>query len=473
MTDAIQSAVRLLDGAVRYDGEMVTVTRPATLQTEAMDRLVERAVFGKTDEQREAARWLIWELGQAVGCMPASIHELYLARGRGECGGFTVPAMNLRVLAYDTARAIFRAAVKRKAAALICEIARSEIAYTDQRPAEYTAVVLGAALREGHRGPVFLQGDHFQVSAAKYRADPEKEVDAIRTLIEEGLAAGFFNIDVDTSTLVDLSHPTLDAQQRENYVRAAELTAHVREHEPDGVTVSVGGEIGEVGGKNSTVEELVAYMDGFNRTLRELGPGYTGLSKISVQTGTSHGGVVLPDGSIAQVKLDLQALKALSEAASRRYHMGGAVQHGASTLPEAAFVNFPKYGACEIHLATNFQNIVFDHPDLPADIRDGYRQWVLANCAGERKADDSEQQFIYKSRKKAIGPFKDRMWHMPRPVLDAITHDLEQTFGMLFDRLNIGGTADVVGRFVRAPVMRHSAPQPVAAAAPDDAEAGE
>ncbi len=36
-------------------------------------------------------------------------------------------------------------------------------------------------------------------------------------------------------------------------------------HEPAGVTVSVGGEIGEVGGKNSDIHELHAYMDGFNR----------------------------------------------------------------------------------------------------------------------------------------------------------------------------------------------------------------
>lgn len=473
MNDAIQNAVRLLDGAAKYDGDTVKVAKAAALQTDAMDRLVRLAVFGKTDEEREAARWLIWELGQEVGCRPASIHDLYMARGRGDCGGFTVPAMNLRVLAYDTARAVFRAAVKRKASALICEIARSEIAYCEQRPAEYAAVVLAAALREGHRGPVFIQGDHFQVSAAKYKVEPDKEVDAIRTLIEEGLAAGFFNIDIDTSTLVDLAHPTLDTQQRENYVRAAELTAHVREHEPDDVTVSVGGEIGEVGGKNSTVEELEVYMDGFNRTLKELGRGYTGLSKISVQTGTSHGGVVLPDGTIAKVKLDLDALKALSEAASKRYQMGGAVQHGASTLPEEAFVSFPKFGACEIHLATNFQNMVFDHPRLPADIREGYKQWVIQNCVSERKAGDSEQQFIYKSRKKAIGPFKKQMWDMPRPVLDAIGADLEKTFGMLFDRLNIGGTTEVVSRYVKAPVLRHSAPQPVAAAAPDDAEAGE
>jgi len=320
---------------------------------------------------------------------------------------------------------------------------------------------------------VFIQGDHFQANAAKYKGDPDKELDAIRTLIDEGLAAGFFNIDIDTSTLVDLAHPTLDEQQRENYVRAAELTAYIRDHEPENVTVSVGGEIGEVGGKNSTVEELRAYMDGYNRTLRGLGKEYAGLSKISIQTGTSHGGVVMADGSIAQVKLDLNALKTLSQEASKKYRLGGAVQHGASTLPEGAFGNFPKHDACEIHLATGFQNMVFDHPKIPAPLREQVRAWVVENCASERKVSDSEQQFLYKSRKKAIGPFKRQMWDMPADVLAAISVDLEARFGFLFDQLKIGGTSEVVARYVRAPEMRRSGSRPVAVAAPDDAEAGE
>jgi fructose/tagatose bisphosphate aldolase len=307
---------------------------PAVRQSAAMDALVRRAVFG-APEERDAARQLIWEIGQDAGVRPASIHELYVARGRGEVPPFTTPAINVRVLAYDTARAIFRAARRLDVGAVICEIARSEIGYTDQRPAEYVAVMTAAALREGFVGPLFVQGDHVQVNVKKYAADPEAELDAVRALITEELAAGFYNIDVDTSTLVDLSKPTLDEQQRVNYERAAELTKFIRDREPAGVTVSVGAEIGEVGGKNSDVHELRAFMEGYRRTLARLGP-YTGISKISVQTGTSHGGVVLPDGSIARVQLDLEALKALSREARERWGLGGAVQHGASTPKRSA-----------------------------------------------------------------------------------------------------------------------------------------
>src|SRR5712691_9862981 len=426
---------------------------PSARHTAAMDELVRQAVFGAPDE-REQARWLIWEIGQQAGVRPASIHELYLARGRGEVPPFTTPAINVRVLAYDSARAVFRAAHRLEVGAVICEIARSEIGYTDQRPAEYVAVMTAAALREGFTGPIFIQGDHVQVNAKKYAADPDAELQALRTLIEEELHAGFYNIDVDTSALVDLAQATLDEQQRANYERAAELTRFIRDREPDGVTVSVGAEIGEVGGKNSDVHELQAFMDGYRRALKGLGTR-TGISKISVQTGTSHGGVVLPDGSIAKVQLDLEALRALSQMARAKYGLGGAVQHGASTLPPQAFSQFPACEAIEIHLATNFQTIVFDHPRLPADLRAEINAWVKAECKDEWRKGDTEQQFIYKSRKKAVGPFKQRMWDLPEDVRQVIGADLEKTFAFLFEQLRVAGTRAAADRFVKPPLQSH------------------
>ncbi len=444
---------------------------PAVRQSAKMDALVRQAVFGSEDE-RTQARWMIWEIGQRAGVRPASIHELYMARGRGDVPPFTTPAMNVRILSYDTGRAIFRAAKRVDAGAIICEIARSEIAYTDQRPAEYVAVMTAAALREGFTGPLFIQGDHVQVNAKKYAADADAELKALRALIEEELHAGFCNVDIDTSTLVDLSKPNLDEQQRTNYERAAELTQFIRDGEPEGVTVSVGAEIGEVGGKNSDVHELKAFMEGYNRTLKTLDTS-PGISKISVQTGTSHGGVVLPDGSIAKVKLDLEALQALSLDARKKYGLGGAVQHGASTLPPEAFSQFPQCEAVEIHLATNFQTIVMDHPALPQDLRREVNEWVKVEAKEEWKKGDTEEQFIYKSRKKAIGPFKRRFWDLPADVRAAIGADLEKTFAFLFEQLRVKGTRAATDKYVKPKLDSHAAPRAALVSAPDDAEAGE
>jgi fructose/tagatose bisphosphate aldolase len=448
MADAVKPAATVLS-------DRVSVTNPAAVGGDLVDRLVWTAVFGKDAELRGAARWIIRNLGAAAGIRPASIHDLYMAMGRGDAGGFTVPAINVRAMTYDTARAVVRAATKLKAGALIFEIARSEIGYTAQRPHEYSAVVIGAALREGFSGPLFIQGDHVQANAKKYNSpDRDKEVDAVRTLIKEEIAAGFYNIDIDTSTLVDLTKATLAEQQEVNVSLAAELTVLIRQHEPQGLTVSVGGEIGEVGGKNSDVHELHAFMKGYAEALQRRRPGCTGISKISVQTGTAHGGFVNADGTVrTDVSIDLKTLEELSRLARKEYGLGGAVQHGASTLPPEAFDAFPRAGACEIHLATDFQNMVYEHPEFPRELKAEMYAWIRENATEERKPKDTEEQFIYKARKKAIGPFKERMWSISEERRRAIGQALEERFTFLMMKLKIGDTVDVVSRFVEAPQL--------------------
>src|SRR5258705_9610844 len=404
MADAVNRAATLLS-------DRVSVTHADAVTGDLVDKLAWTAVFGADAELRGTARWIIRSLAAAAGIRPASIHDLYMAMGRGDVGGFTVPAINVRAMAYDTARAVVRSAKKLGAGAFILEIARSEIGYPEQRPHEYAAIVIAAALREGFRGPLFIQGDHVQTNAKKYNSpERDKELETLRALIKEEMAAGFYNIDIDTSTLVDLSKATLAEQQEVNVSLAADFAVFIRKHEPQGVTVSVGGEIGEVGGKNSDVHELRTYMDGFNRKLKERGPDLVGLSKISVQTGTAHGGFVNADGTVrTDVKIDLNTLEELSRLARTEYGLAGAVQHGASTLPPDAFDAFPKAGACEIHLATDFQNMVYEHPQFPKALKDEMYAWTREHAAEELKPSDTEQQFLYKGRKKAIGPFKKQL----------------------------------------------------------------
>jgi fructose/tagatose bisphosphate aldolase len=445
---SVEALVEAVSSVARIDGDTITVT--GTADPSLIDHLAHTSSFGATPEIKGTARWVIRALAAARGVKPASIHELYIAMGRGETGGFTVPAMNLRMMTYYTARAAIRAATAARAGAFIFEIARSEIGYTEQRPHEYVASVLAAALREGFEGPIFFQGDHVQVNAKKYAsADRDKELDTLRTLIQEEIAAGFYNIDIDTSTLVDLDKATLDEQQKVNCDLCADFTQFIRSHEPKGVTISVGGEIGEVGGKNSDIHELHAFMRGYLQALKTRGAALTGISKISVQTGTAHGGFVAADGKVrTDVKLDLVALEELSATARKEYGLGGAVQHGASTLPPDAFDAFPKAGACEIHLATDFQNMVYEHPSFPKALKDEMYAWTRDHAAEERKPSDTEQQFLYKGRKKAIGPFKKQLWSLDAPARDAIGVSLQERFAFLMGKLNIGGTSDAIRRHV-------------------------
>ena len=447
----------LLSGIAHLDGERLVLDDAAALRGRGIRDVVWTATFSADEGAREAARWIVWEASQALGCHSASIHELYMARGRGEVGGFTVPAINLRTQVYDMAAAIFRAAAAREVGTVILELARSEQEYTFQRPGEYITGALAGAIAAGWSSPVFVQGDHYQFNARKYVADPEATTDGVRKLAREAVACGYGNIDIDSSTLVDLSFPTVDEQQRVNYQRAAELSALIRSVEPAGLTISIGGEIGEVGKENSTEAELRTYLDGYRLELDRLaGAGAIGLSKVSVQTGTSHGGIPLPGGGVAAVKLDFGTLERLS-AVAREYGLAGAVQHGASTLPDELFHRFPAVQTAEVHLATGFQNLLYEHPAFPADLHREIDGWCGANCAEERREGESETQFIYKTRKKALGPYKRTLWELT--TRDEIIAAQEAKIGYLMDQLAVGGTAALVARYVRPLAISRPLPE--------------
>ncbi len=386
-----------------------------------------------------------------------------MARAHGEVSGFTVPAINIRAQTFDMARIIFETAAAKDVGAVILELARSEQTYTYQRPIDYATACLAGAVAAGWKGPVFLQGDHYQFNARKYAADAESMTEEIRRACRLALDAGYRNIDIDSSTLVDLSLPTVEEQQRANYERTAELSALIRSLQSDGVTVSIGGEIGEVGKSNSTEGELHAYLDGLRRELARTAPDALGISKVSVQTGTSHGGVVLPDGSVARVAVDFDVHRRLGEVARREYGLAGTVQHGASTLPDEMFHTFREVETAEIHLATGFQNALYEHPAFPAELHAKIEAWCFANVLDERKPDQTDQQFVYTARKKAIGPFKRDLWDLS--TKDVILESQAAKIEFLFHELGVIGTRSMVEKYVQPLELHRPMPEALSAAA--------
>ncbi|MCX7829529.1 MAG: class II fructose-bisphosphate aldolase [Acidobacteria bacterium] len=451
--DSVKTMEEKLQNAVGFEGGKAILKDKLLLQGELTDSLIETAVFANEDSLKAKARHFIKLISNALNIKLASIHSLYSEIGRGNVRAMTVPAMNLRGLAYDSARAFYRAAKRLNCGAFIFEIAKSEMQYTSQKPNEYVASMLAAAIREGYEGFVFVQGDHFQANAKKYFEDKEKEIASLKKLIKESILAGFYNIDIDSSTLVQLEKPTVREQQKENSFVCAELTNFIREIEPQGISVSIGGEIGEVGGHNSTVEEFEAFMEEYIPLLKSGEP----IKKISVQTGTSHGGVVLPDGTIAKVKLDFSVLENISKVAREKYKMGGTVQHGASTLPDEMFHKFKEHGAVEVHLATGFQNLIYDHPNLPYDLREKVYDYLLKNFSKERKEGETEEQFFYKIRKKGWGdPLKKDWWAIPSDAKEAIFQDLEDKFAFLIEQLGVNETSEIIKKVVSAPEIKTS-----------------
>ncbi|MEC4682781.1 MAG: class II fructose-bisphosphate aldolase [Nitrospirota bacterium] len=425
------------------------VTDLVRLKKDYLESLAEDLMFQNDPQIRTQAFRLIRAAFVRSGGMLSSIEPLYRAIGRGEVAGFTVPAINIRGLTYLTVRRVFRAMARINGGPVLFELAKSEIGYSFQRPMEYAGLVMAGAIAEGHSGPVFVQGDHYQFNAKSYAKDPNAEIEGLKKLIQESIEAGYRNIDIDASTLVTLEPSALEDQQMDNGKMTALLTHFIRQITPDGTRfpVSVGGEIGEVGKENSTPEELDAFMAVYTKELSRLDSRDLPISKISVQTGTSHGGVPLPDGRIAPVSLDFKTLQALGERARSQYHMGGAVQHGASTLPDDLFDHFPKVGTLEIHLATGFQNAVFDHPSFPSELKKEMEEFMKNEFSGERKAGETEEQFFYKNRKRVYGPFKKKLVSLPDRTLETIMDDLEERFVMIFKKLGLSGTQDLLGRY--------------------------
>ena len=154
----------------------------------------------------------------------------------------------------------------------------------------------------------------------------------------------------------------------------------------------------------------------------------------------------LPGGGVATVKLDFEVLRELGEIA-RSYGLAGAVQHGASTLPDELFHRFPAVETAEIHLATGFQNTLYEHPAFPRELLDRISAWCVVNAADERKPDQTEEQFLYTTRKKAIGPFKRALWDLE--TKDEILAAQAAKVAFLFTELRVNGSLELVHRYVQ------------------------
>ncbi len=394
--------------------------------------LAEQVLLG-TPSEKQTASAQIYQAAATAGIRISSIAELYEAIAQGQVAQqFSVPAVNVRGLTMLTAAAIFRAAQQGDVGAFIFELARSEMGYTQQPPAVYVPLILAGALEAGWTGPVFIQGDHYQAKAASSGVPVAGEIAAIKDLIRTSLAAGMLNIDIDMSTLVDLEKATVAEQQIPNVQHTNELMSYIRSLE-SGIEISVGGELGHIGGTNSTKEECEVFLS-----------QVAGLRKLSIQTGTEHGGVVNADGTLAKMTVDFNLHKELTDFIRPTFGLAGTVQHGASTLPDEAFARLPQVKTVEVHLATGIQNLVFDHAAFPQDLTKQFADWIFEKRAAERKEGMSDAQLVYRERKRAWGKFKRELWELPTDAVEQISQAVEWRMGEFFNWLGVKGTRSLV-----------------------------
>jgi len=316
--------------------------------------------------------------------MFASIQKLYQEIAKGQADGFTVPAFNIRTLTYDAMRALFRAAKETNTGAFIIELAKSEMGYTNQTPKEYADNCLRAAEAESFEGPIFLQGDHF-----KLKENTSEDIKELEELITQSIKVGFYNIDIDCSAL----------PLEENIKQTSHFINFIKNINDD---VSIGAEVGEIGKQNTLPDNLEKFLNKVK-----------GISKVAVQTGTSHG----KGGEV-----DFKLVEELGKIAKQN-GLAGVVQHGASTLPDNIFEKFAKFDVCEIHLATGINQIIIDN--LPQDIKEKIKS------------------------KKDLGPLKPEMLNIDQKYITIIVDKLEEEFTFFFKNLKVENTAKLVSGIYR------------------------
>lgn len=124
------------------------------------------------------------------------------------------------------------------------------------------------------------------------------------------------------------------------------------------------------------------------------------------------------------------------------------MQHGASTLPEDMFHKFPENDTLEVHLATGFQNMLLDSQNFPAELRNKMYEWLKVNAANERKEGETDEQFLYKARKKALGPFKKDIMGLPQDTRDKLAAEIEHKFDFLFKQLDSVNNRQIADKYV-------------------------
>lgn len=371
-----------------------------------------------------------------VGIRPAPVGPIYRALAEDALPPLTVPAFNLRGLTFDTARAIYGKAKQLNAAGLMFELAPSEAATGDQSFTQYAALICAAAASVDYRGPVLIQGDHFEVRTVGQLGETEQ-------LARLALRSGFMQIDLDAAGLA-VAGVNPATRQGPNATATASLISKLSTSAPAGTIF--GGEVGEIGGANTTPEELETFIE---LVRDQAGTAASLFGKVSVQTGTRHGGMSDEAGRPTRMPLDLSLARELADVA-RAKGFGGIVQHGASTLQPDQFSALPAAGIIEVHLATRLQDLVFDSASFPASLLDEMREAALTGDAGaaEHGAEQggSGAKAFRQKRWSLWGPFKRRLLDLPPEVRADLADGVADWAGGVMRSLGLAGKAASIGQ---------------------------
>lgn len=421
----------VLERAVEIHGNRVEVLDADRLRTHTVEPLLYNSLFHPSERARDVCRWILREAAAAEGIHCTSLAGLYAALARGLAPPVTVPLLRACVLPYDVARAVLRAARDHASEALAFAFGPEDASDTGLSVLDYASCVLAAALRERHGGPIFLRFGPLRVRSAAFALDAGAELSRLETLASDAVEAGFLNVHVDGSRLVDPGASTpLDKVALAAAV-SGRLGAHVRGVRPRGGDVCLVSGIGDPGGREAVVDAARAFLDAFEVALHTRAGRVPGLSALSLRHST-EGPYELP------VDPDLDLLREAGEVVSHDYRIGGTSIGDVTPLEQGRLSTLPPARVREAELSLALQDAVLDHPAFPLHIRDELHRRVDTQLRAERRPGEDAGDFRRRNRRRLLAPFLRELFDLDAAARDAIAGDLRTRAGGWIAQL--GGT---------------------------------
>ena len=396
------------------DGRLV-IDDEARFRSQAAADLAWTAAFTTDDPTAEAARWIVWEASQALGARSASIHDLYMARGRGEVSGFTVPAINIRAADVRHGAHVLRDGARGPTSgAVIFELARSEQTYTFQRPMDYATFDPRGRDRGRLAAPGVHPGRPLPVQREEVRGRPRGD--------DRGDPAGVPAR--DRRRLPQHRHRQLHARRplearprrgaaRELRPRGGAHRAHPRASRPTASRSASAARSARSASRTRRPTSCEAYLDGYDRELATRAPGAIG--PVQGQRPDRHAATAAcrcpaaasprssstsrSCASWARSRALVRPGRARSSTARRRCPTSCSTTSRRSRRPRSTSRRASRTRSTST-------------PRSRPRCMDEIYAWCEANAADERKDGQTEEQFLYTTRKKAIGPFKRQLWDL-------------------------------------------------------------
>lgn len=200
--------------------------------------------------------------------------------------------------------------------------------------------ITAVALLHGYQGPLFLQADQLKFDALRFENDRENLLDELKSKTKQAIRFGIFNINYDASQLVDEEASRISEKMLMNLKMVALGTnLWVRNFQPNGMVVSVSGNLGGSDGSLPGEADVKEFLQRLLKEGSRLRFGVTGddISKIEI-----------PVTKINQESVSL--INQLNEVIRRDIKLGGVVIDTGTIRDMNAYLPYSDLRICELKM---------------------------------------------------------------------------------------------------------------------------